>query len=163
MLVEVTRCSMLLGGDSGLTWDKWVVDCDNLFKHNLSAVIKNVSWCSVIVKHLWSLCADKLHQQFQKINSRHCRVSESNWNYWPPLVVYLKANLWNLKMYTATVFEKRATTHAWKIFQGKVNIWNEVWTSEWKVSESIAKGVNKTVNERLQTKWLNGQIQVRMC
>jgi hypothetical protein len=25
------------------------------------------------------------------------------------------------------------------------------------------KGVNKTVNERLQTKWLNGQIKVRMC
>jgi hypothetical protein len=29
-------------------------------------------------------------------------------------------------MYTATVFEKRATTHALKIFQGKVNIWNEM-------------------------------------
>jgi hypothetical protein len=31
------------------------------------------------------------------------------------------------------------------------------------VSNSIGKGVNKTVNERLQTKWLNGQVQVRMC
>jgi hypothetical protein len=41
----------------------------------------NVSWCRVFVKHLWRLCADKLHQQFQKINSRHCRVSESDWNY----------------------------------------------------------------------------------
>jgi hypothetical protein len=29
-------------------------------------------------------------------------------------------------MYTATVLEKRATTHASKIFQGKVNIWNEM-------------------------------------
>jgi hypothetical protein len=29
-------------------------------------------------------------------------------------------------MYTATVIEKRATTHAWKIFQGKVHIWNEM-------------------------------------
>jgi hypothetical protein len=78
-------------------------------------------------------------------------------------MVYLKANLWDLKMYTATVFEKRVTTHAWKIFQGKVNIWNEKWTCEWKVSNSIGKGVNKTMNERLQTKWLNGQMQVRMC
>jgi hypothetical protein len=30
-----------------------------------------------------------------------------------------------MKMYTPTVFEKRATTHASKIFQGKVHIWNE--------------------------------------
>jgi hypothetical protein len=29
-------------------------------------------------------------------------------------------------MYTATVFEKRATPHAGKIFEGKVNIWNEM-------------------------------------
>jgi hypothetical protein len=29
-------------------------------------------------------------------------------------------------MYTATVFEKRATTHAYKIFQGKGKIWNEM-------------------------------------
>jgi hypothetical protein len=134
-----------------------------LVKRNISAVIKNVLWCSMIAKHLWWLCADKLHQQFQKINSRHCRVSESNWNYWSPLMVYLKANLWNLKMYTATGFEKRATTYAWKLFQEKVIIWNEIWTCEWKVSNSISKGVNKTVNERLQTKWLNGQIRVRMC
>jgi uncharacterized OsmC-like protein len=41
-------------------------------------------------------------------------------------MVYLKANLWNLKKCTATVFEKRATTHASKIFQGNVNIWNEM-------------------------------------
>jgi hypothetical protein len=34
---------------------------------------------------------------------------------------------------------------------------------EQNVSESTVKGVNKTVNERLQTKWLKGQIQVRMC
>jgi hypothetical protein len=144
----------VVGADSSLTRDKWVVNCNNLFKHDLSAVIKNVLWCSVIVKCLWWLCADELHQQFQKINSRHSRVSESNWTYWPPLMVYLKAHLWNVKMYTATVFEKKkkATTHAWKIFQGKVNIWNEMWTCEWIVSNSIRKGVNKTVNERLQTK-----------
>jgi hypothetical protein len=134
----------MLLADSGLTWYTRVVDCDNLFKRNLSAVIKHVLWCSVIVKHLWWQCADKLHQQFQKINWRHCRVSESNWNYWPPLMVYLKVNLWTLKMYTATIFEKRATTHAWKISQGKVNIWNEMWTCEWKVSNSIGKGINKT-------------------
>jgi hypothetical protein len=41
-------------------------------------------------------------------------------------VVYLKANLWNLKMYTGTVFDKKAATDALKIFQGKVNIWNEM-------------------------------------
>jgi hypothetical protein len=42
-------------------------------------------------------------------------------------MVYLKVNLWNLKMYTATVFEKKSkTTHTGKIFQGKVNIWNEM-------------------------------------
>jgi hypothetical protein len=111
--------------------NNWVVGWDSLFKRNLSAVIKNVSWCSVIVKHLWWLCADKLHHQFQKINSRHCRVSEREWNYWPPLMFYLKVNLWNLKMCTATVFEKRGTTHAWKIFQGKVNIWNEKSVTEW--------------------------------
>jgi hypothetical protein len=29
-------------------------------------------------------------------------------------------------MYTVTVFEKRATIHASKIFQGKVHIWNEM-------------------------------------
>jgi hypothetical protein len=34
-------------------------------------------------------------------------------------------------------------------------------TCECKVSDSIVKGVNKTVNERLQTKWLDGQIRVR--
>jgi hypothetical protein len=33
-------------------------------------------------------------------------------------------------MYTATVFEERATTHAQKIFQGKINIWNEMRTCE---------------------------------
>jgi hypothetical protein len=112
---------------------------------------------------MWQLTCC-LHQQSQKINSRHCTLSESEWNYWPPLMVYLKANLWNLKMYTATVFEKKSkTTHAWKIFQWKVNMWNEMWSCEWKVSDSIVQGVNKTVNERLQTKWLSGQIQVRMC
>jgi hypothetical protein len=42
-------------------------------------------------------------------------------------------------------------------------MWKEVQTCELKVSDSIVKGVNKTVTERLQTKWLNGQIQVRMC
>jgi hypothetical protein len=31
-----------------------------------------------------------------------------------------------MKMYTATVFEKRGTTHVSKIFQGKVHIWNEM-------------------------------------
>jgi hypothetical protein len=41
-------------------------------------------------------------------------------------MVYLKVNIWNLKMCTAIVFEKRETTHAQKIFQGKVNIWNEM-------------------------------------
>jgi hypothetical protein len=30
------------------------------------------------------------------------------------------------------------------------------------VSDSIGKSVNKTMNERLQTKWLDGQIQVGM-
>jgi hypothetical protein len=30
-------------------------------------------------------------------------------------------------------------------------------------SMTVAKGVNKTVNERLQTKWLNGEIPVRIC
>jgi hypothetical protein len=54
------------------------------------------------------MCADKLHQQFQKINSRHYTVSDSNWNYLSSLMVHLKANLWNLKMYTATVHDKRA-------------------------------------------------------
>jgi hypothetical protein len=40
-------------------------------------------------------------------------------------MVYLKVNLWNLMKYTATVFEKNSkTTHASKILQGKVNIWN---------------------------------------
>jgi hypothetical protein len=29
--------------------------------------------------------------------------------------------------------------------------------------KSVVKGVNKTVNGRLQTKCLNGQIQVRVC
>jgi hypothetical protein len=29
-------------------------------------------------------------------------------------------------MYTATVFEKTATTHALKLFQGKVKIWKEM-------------------------------------
>jgi hypothetical protein len=33
-----------------------------------------------------------------------------------------------------------------------------MWTCELKVSDHIGKCVNKTVNERLQTKWLNGQI-----
>jgi hypothetical protein len=47
-------------------------------------------------------------QQFQKINARCCRVSESDWNYWPPLVVYLIVNVWNLKMYTAIDIERRA-------------------------------------------------------
>jgi hypothetical protein len=37
----------------------------------------------------------------------------------PPLMIYLKANLWNLKMYTATVFEKRATTVLEKYFKEK--------------------------------------------
>jgi hypothetical protein len=46
-------------------------------------------------------------------------------------------------------------THASQIFQGKVNIWNEMWTCECKVSDSIVKGVNKTVEERLQTTWLD--------
>jgi hypothetical protein len=41
-------------------------------------------------------------------------------------MVYLIANLWNLKMYTATVFEKSRTTHASQTFQGKVNIWKEM-------------------------------------
>jgi hypothetical protein len=36
-------------------------------------------------------------------------------------------------------------------------------TCECKVSDSILKGVNKTVNGRLQTKWLDGHILVRMC
>jgi hypothetical protein len=33
------------------------------------------------------------------------------------------------------------------------------------VSGSIVKGVNtgKTVNRRVQTKWVDGQIQVRVC
>jgi hypothetical protein len=66
-------------------------------------------------------------------------------------MVYLKANLWNLKMYTATVFEKRETTHAWKIFQRKVNIWNETWTCEWKVSDSIGKGEWKVTDKMV--KW----------
>jgi hypothetical protein len=52
--------------------------------------------------------ADKLHQQYQKINSKHCRVSESDWNYCLPLMVYLIANIQNLKICTATLFEKRA-------------------------------------------------------
>jgi hypothetical protein len=47
-------------------------------------------------------------QQFQKINSKHCKVNESDWNYWPPLMVYLTANVWNLNMDTATVIKKRA-------------------------------------------------------
>jgi hypothetical protein len=46
--------------------------------------------------------------QITHSNSRHCKVSESDWNYWPPLMVCLIANVWNLKMYTAAVFEKRA-------------------------------------------------------
>jgi hypothetical protein len=55
-------------------------------------------------------------------------------------MVYLKANLWDLKMYTATVLEKKSkTTHAWKTFQGKVNIWNEMQTCEWKVTGKMVK------------------------
>jgi hypothetical protein len=114
------------------------------------------------VAWLWNVfgdCADKLHQLFQKTNSRHCRVSESNCNYWPPLMVYPKANLWNRKVYTATDFENRATTHTWNTSQGQLNIWNEMWICEWKVSNSVGKGVNKTVHERLQTKLSNGQIE----
>jgi hypothetical protein len=38
-----------------------------------------------------------------------------------------------------------------------------MWTCGWEVSDSTVKGVNKTVNEMLETKWLDGQIQVRMC
>jgi hypothetical protein len=42
-------------------------------------------------------------------------------------MVYLIANLWNLKMYTANVFEKSAKQPTLeKIFQGKVNIWNKM-------------------------------------
>jgi hypothetical protein len=48
-----------------------------------------------------------MSQQFLKINSRHCRVSESDWNYWPPLNIYLIVNIRNLKMYAATVIKKR--------------------------------------------------------
>jgi hypothetical protein len=67
-------------------------------------------------------------------------------------------------MYTANVFEKKSkTNHTWQIFQAEVNIGNKMWTCERRVSEGTVKGVNKTVNERLQTKWLNGQIEVRMC
>jgi hypothetical protein len=66
-------------------------------------------------------------------------------------------------VYCKCFLKKSKTNHTWQIFQTKANIWNKMWTCEWKVSESIVKGVNKIVNERLQTKWLNGQIQVRMC
>jgi hypothetical protein len=31
--------SHTLLGDNGLTRDKWMIDCDNLFKRNFSAVI----------------------------------------------------------------------------------------------------------------------------
>jgi hypothetical protein len=40
---------------------------------------------------------------------------------------YLKVNPWNLKVNTATVFEKRARQPTLEnIFQGKVNISNEM-------------------------------------
>jgi hypothetical protein len=58
---------------------------------------------------------------------------------------------------------KSKTTHASQICQGQVNICNEMCTFELKVSDSIVKVVNKTVSERLQTKLLDGQIQVKMC
>jgi hypothetical protein len=39
-------------------------------------------------------------------------------------MVYLIVNVWNLKMYTAAVFEKRARrTTLDKYFKVKVNIW----------------------------------------
>jgi hypothetical protein len=47
-------------------------------------------------------------------------------------------------VYSYCFWKKGKTTHAWKILQWKVNIWNEMWTCEWKVSDSIGKGVNKT-------------------
>jgi hypothetical protein len=83
--------------------------------------------------NVWWLCSDKLHLQFQKTNSRHCKVSESNWNYWQAQMVYLKANLWNQKRYTATVFGKEQDNPRLKNISRKVKIWNEMWTCEWKV------------------------------
>jgi hypothetical protein len=50
-----------------------------------------------------------------------------------------------------------------KYFKEELNIWNEVWTCECKVSDSVVEGLNKTVKKRLQTRWLDGQIQVKMC
>jgi hypothetical protein len=55
-------------------------------------------------------------------------------------------------VYCNCFWKKSKTTHAWQIFQGKVNIWNEMWTCEWKVSDIIVKDVNKTV-------WMKGYRQ----
>jgi hypothetical protein len=47
-------------------------------------------------------------------------------------------------VYSYRFWKESKTTHAWKIFQGKVNIWTEMWTCEWNISDSTVKGVNKT-------------------
>jgi hypothetical protein len=119
-------------------------------------------WRSVIVKKLWWLCADKLYQQFQKIYSRHCSISGSDWNYWPPLVVYLIANNTESEDVCCNRFWKKSkTAHPWQILQRKVNVWNEMWTCEWTVSDSTVKDLNTTVKERLHTKGLDYHIQVK--
>jgi hypothetical protein len=35
---------------------------------------------------------------------------------------------------------------AWKVFQGKVNIWNEMWTCEWKVTDKMVKWSDTSEN-----------------
>jgi hypothetical protein len=48
----------------------------------------------------------------------------------------------DLKMYTANVFEKRATTHAQKIFQGTVNIWNALYRLQILKQPTVPKTVS---------------------
>jgi hypothetical protein len=53
-------------------------------------------------------------------------------------------------MYTATVFEKKSkTTHAWQLFQGKINIWNGLWTCEWKVCDRCKRNCEWKVTDRV--------------
>jgi hypothetical protein len=41
--------------------------------------------------------------------------------------------------YSNCFWKKSMTTHAWHIFQGKVNIWNEMWTCEWKATDKMVR------------------------
>jgi hypothetical protein len=64
-------------------------------------------------------------------------------------------------MYTATIFEKRSGHSTLdKYFKETSGFKCELVM---KSQCNIVKDVNTIVNERLQTKWLDGQMKVRMC